>query len=207
MSFGYIGDTSTSINQSKKNQGIIDLQENYDLEKDGNLGGALELIDQADVSGQSEFIFTNIKEAKYDTHLLTFHDYTPSVNSTQIGIQFYENGVLEDQAVYQFVYYYLDTSMAVSTDTGSNWMRLCYSSSNATGDTGAGHTFFYGLGDANTFSYGTGQHMQNPNNTSYRTVFGSHCLPQASVVNKIRIFPTAGNFDIKLRLYGMKEAV
>ena len=33
MSFGYLGDTSTKIKQVKKNEGIISIAENYELEK------------------------------------------------------------------------------------------------------------------------------------------------------------------------------
>ena len=35
MSFGYIGDTSTSVNQKVKNKGILSIQENFDLERQG----------------------------------------------------------------------------------------------------------------------------------------------------------------------------
>ena len=44
MSFGYIGDTSTSVKQQVKNKGILSTQESFDLERQGFLGGSLELI-------------------------------------------------------------------------------------------------------------------------------------------------------------------
>ena len=53
MSFGYIGDTSTSVKQQVKNKGILTTQESFDLERQGFLGGSLELIEEQTVSGVS----------------------------------------------------------------------------------------------------------------------------------------------------------
>ena len=44
MSFGYIGDTSTSVKQQVKNKGILTTQESFDLERQGFLGGSLKHI-------------------------------------------------------------------------------------------------------------------------------------------------------------------
>ena len=61
MSFGYIGDL-TKINQIKKNQGVIDLDESFDLQSSGHLGGSLELIEtQTVTSDTAQVDFTNIK--------------------------------------------------------------------------------------------------------------------------------------------------
>ena len=44
MSFGYIGDTPTKVNQKVKNTGILSISEAFALERQGFLGGSLELI-------------------------------------------------------------------------------------------------------------------------------------------------------------------
>ena len=38
MSFGYIGDTPTKVNQKVKNTGILSISEAFDLERQGFLG-------------------------------------------------------------------------------------------------------------------------------------------------------------------------
>ena len=73
MSFGYIGDTSTSVKQKVKNKGILTTQESFDLERQGFLGGSLELIESQTVTGSAGLEFTNIKEDVYDVHLIKFH--------------------------------------------------------------------------------------------------------------------------------------
>tara|TARA_R100000773_G_C4132132_1_gene62519 strand:- start:13 stop:234 length:222 start_codon:yes stop_codon:yes gene_type:complete len=71
MSFGYIGDISTKIKQQVKNEGILSVTELLELEKDGFLGGSLELIEQQNYSSTVTAIdFTSIKGNIYDVHLL-----------------------------------------------------------------------------------------------------------------------------------------
>ena len=60
MSFVYLGDISTKIKQQVKNQGVISIAEAYELEKAGQLGGSLELIEAKTISGVSSAIFTSI---------------------------------------------------------------------------------------------------------------------------------------------------
>ena len=72
MSFGYIGDTSTSVKQQVKNKGILTTQESFDLERQGFLGGSLELIEEQTFSTSVANIdFTSIQENKYDVHFMS----------------------------------------------------------------------------------------------------------------------------------------
>ena len=66
MSFGYIGDTSTSVKQQVKNKGILTTQESFDLERQGFLGGTLELIQSQTFSSTQTIDFSSIQGAKYD---------------------------------------------------------------------------------------------------------------------------------------------
>ena len=71
MSFGYIGDTPTKVNQKVKNTGILSISEAFDLERQGFLGGSLELINTVSFSSVTSTIdFTNIQENIYDVHLV-----------------------------------------------------------------------------------------------------------------------------------------
>ena len=45
MPYGYVGDISDKIKQSKKNNGVLTVNEIADLQTDGSWGGSLELID------------------------------------------------------------------------------------------------------------------------------------------------------------------
>ena len=44
MPYGYVGDISTKIKQSKKNNGVLTVNEIAALETDGSWGGSLEHI-------------------------------------------------------------------------------------------------------------------------------------------------------------------
>jgi len=70
MSFGYIGDISTKIKQQVKNTGILSISEAFDLERQGFLGGSIELIQSQTVSGVASVQFTSIKGSEYDNHLM-----------------------------------------------------------------------------------------------------------------------------------------
>ena len=73
MSYGYIGDTSTSINQQVKNAGVLSVSDVLDLKGKGHLGGSLELIEEQTFSAVSSVAFTNIKEDAYDVHVIQVH--------------------------------------------------------------------------------------------------------------------------------------
>ena len=96
MSFGYIGDTSTSVKQQVKNKGILTTQESFELEQQGFLGGSLELIDTISYSsGVSTVSATNLQEDNYDVHLVTFQNFQvnlPGSGSSQANFQLAENG-------------------------------------------------------------------------------------------------------------------
>ena len=71
MSFGYIGDTSTSVKQQVKNKGILTTQESFDLERQGFLGGSLELIQEENYSTNVASVdFLSIKENIHYLYLL-----------------------------------------------------------------------------------------------------------------------------------------
>ena len=93
MSFGYIGDTSTSVKQQVKNKGILTTQESFDLERQGFLGGSLELIEEQNYSSTVTAIdFTSIKGNIYDVHLLQVQNLkSVSSNNAPVGIQFFES--------------------------------------------------------------------------------------------------------------------
>ena len=71
MSYGYIGDTSSSIKQQKKNAGVLSVSDVLDLESKGQLGGSLELLTSQTVTSMTSAIdFTEVFTDRYDVYYL-----------------------------------------------------------------------------------------------------------------------------------------
>jgi len=213
MSFGYIGDTSTSVKQQVKNKGILTTQESFDLERQGFLGGSLELISEQTTSGSQNYNFTSIKENKYDVHLLIIDGYTSPNGSQDFGFRLYESGVLETASVYQYAIQrmgvngtFLEQKSTGDTfiwcdNTGSeNWQQYLYA-------------YFYNLGNSSKYSFCSYQRTTRRNTTggSYNDAgnylsFGGGVLPQTSTVDGIQIYNSATtSTGGTAKLYGVKQ--
>ena len=215
MSFGYIGDTSTSVKQQVKNKGILTTQESFDLERQGFLGGSLELIASSTFSSTVSVIdFTSIKEDVYDVHFLQAQNFKSATSNNQIvGIQLFESGVIETGNVYQYALQRVSTNATSENKShGDNIMQVC---TTATGG-GVGkpenfYCYFYSLGDSSKYSYQTSQAFGTDAfagaGTVTNTQFGGGVLPQTSTVDGIRVTTDTAvdllDFDIKL--YGVKQ--
>ena len=66
MPFGYTGQNQP--NQKVKNEGVLSSFDVSLLEKQGQAGGSLELIEEQTISTDTTIDFTSIKENKYDVH-------------------------------------------------------------------------------------------------------------------------------------------
>ena len=207
MSFGYLGDTSTKIKQKVKNQGIISISEAYELEKAGQLGGSLELIEEKSISGVSSAIFTSIKEAKYDVHLLTIDNFLPVTDTTDIEVRFFESGVEETASVYQYAFEYMTAngSRQEVQSTGATHLRATFNTGNSTNEKSVSYSYFYNLGNSAKYSFQTMQTKGLTNNTDFITAFGGGSLPQTSTVDQIKLYNSGGNFSCTAKLYGVKE--
>jgi len=209
----YIG---TQPNDVKKNIGLYSPSEILQLTKEGSWGGSLEFIAEETFSSTVSAIdFTSIKENKYDVHFLTVKNFKSATsNNATVGIQLYESGTLETSTVYQYALQRFSTQPANQEDksTSSNIMKTC---TTATGG-GVGKPFnfycyLYNLGNSSKYSFQTSQGFGTDAfagaGTVMNTHFGGATLPQASLVDGIRV--TTGtavdlaSFDIKL--YGIKE--
>ena len=207
MSFGYLGDTSTKIKQQVKNQGVISISENYELEKAGHLGGSLELIEEKSISGVSSAIFTSIKEAKYDVHLLTINNFQPVTDTTDIEVRFFESGVEETASVYQYAFEFMTAngSRQEVQSTSSTHLRATFNTGNSTNEKSVSYNYFYNLGNSAKYSFHTMQTKGLTNNTDFVTAFGGGSLPQTSTVDQIKLYNSGGNFSCTAKLYGVKE--
>jgi hypothetical protein len=199
----YLG---TQPNDVKKNTGLYTPSEILQLTKDGSWGGSLELIEeQTYSSGVNNIDFLNIKETKYDVHLLQIHNLETPVESGQHLIRFYESGVLESASVYQFA--------SQAGDIAGNFNEL-----KSTGDTGiqitstgsginqGAYIYLYNLGNSSKYSFAS-FHLTNVRSGNDEFQFGGGVLPQASTVNGIRYTYTGSSTisDFTIKLYGVKQ--
>ena len=204
MPFGYLG---TTPNQKIKNSGVFSVAEALQLQKDGELGGSLQLIEEKSISGVSSVIFTDIKEAKYDVHFLQIIDYQPVSDGTDIRIRFYESGVEESASVYQYAFEYMVStgSRQEVQSTGESYLRATFNTGNATNEKGNSYNYFYNLGNSSKYSFQTMQTVLIQDNGNFNTAFGGGVLPQASAVDQIKLYNSGGNFSCTAKLYGVKQ--
>ena len=100
----------------------------------------------------------------------------------------------------------MDTGTADSLTTSYSRIRAVYSTGNAAGESGSGHSWFYELGGSSTQSYQSMMHGQIHNTGGFRVVFGGGYMPQFSNVDGIRLYPISGTIDaLDASLYGLKQ--
>jgi hypothetical protein len=217
MPFGYIGQNQTK--QQVKNSGVLSSFDISLLEKQSQASGSLEFIAEQTADGTSATIdFTNIKEDVYNIHFLTYTNVGGTgADYDSMYMRLFEGGVLESANVYQYGNQRIrangGTNEYRSTSSTSIFMHYGGVSNHANQKINA-YAYFYNLGDVNKFSFVTnhGSCITSASEASiFSMVFGGTVLPQASVVDGIRIFnnqPTgASNISdgSNFKLYGIKE--
>tara|TARA_Y100001937_G_scaffold10375_1_gene12708 strand:- start:522 stop:1079 length:558 start_codon:yes stop_codon:yes gene_type:complete len=170
--------------------------------------GKLELIETQTVSSASALEFTNIKEDIYNVHFMTCNNLQVQTDADDIFLRFYENGVLESASVYQEAIQEgkADGSFGEGGSTGRSSIRVVFGLGTAGNELGHSYMYFYNLGDSAKFSFTTTQWVQLQTSSVFDMAFGSSVLPQASTVNKIRIFAETNTFSGTISLYGIKES-
>ena len=208
MSFGYLGDTSTKIKQQVKNQGVISISENYELDKAGHLGGSLELIQSQTVSGVSQVDFTNIKEGEYKTHFLVV-SATPSAD-TQNYIRFSNDGgssFVSASGSYQYAFRINDegnTGGNTSSDS-STQLYLNYGGGTGSNEEHSAYYYFHSLGDSTLFSLVTSKAVNAGSTGTTHSFMSAGVYKTKEVVNGIRLYFQNGNTTGTYSLYGVKE--
>ena len=203
----YLG---TQPNDVKKNTGLYTPSEILQLEKDGHWGGSLELIQEQTTSGAVSFVdFIDIKENVYDVHYLAFNNVHQDTDNKKLQVQLYESGVLETASVYQIANQFgrADGSFVEVKSTGTTAIRLTGNNGNATNETSNGYFYGYNFGNSSKYSFLTLHTSSSDTTGSSQFDFGGGVLPQASVVDGIRLNMTGGNIDSgsNFKLYGVKQ--
>jgi hypothetical protein len=182
--------------------------------------GKLELIETKVADGTTTVLdFLNIKEDVYNVHFLTYNNVGATGSDyDSVLIRLYENGVLESGSVYQWA------NQRIRANGGTNEYKSTVSStlpvhnngvSNSNYEKINSYVYLYNLGDTNKYSFATWHTVQIPSYSEsqiFSTNFGGGVLPQASVVDGIRLYDTqaTGASFIKsgssFSLYGIAES-
>ena len=201
MSFGYIGDTSTSVKQQVKNKGILTTQESFDLERQGFLGGSLKHISTTSFSSTSAVDITS-GFTGFDVFLAQVQNLTGSTNMN-IGMQFYESGVLETGANYHEARQFIQVDSGNGEERSETSSRCVFNSFQST-DNCSLYIYFYKFTDSSRFSYFTFKNA--PSFTAdYEYKFGGGMLAQTSIVDGVRFSNNTGTMSGSIELYGLKS--
>ena len=202
MSYGYLGDTSTSIKQQVKNAGVLSMSDVVDLKSKGHLGGSLELISTTTFSSVSEVDITS-GFTGYDVFFVQVSKIVGSTAPQNFRFRFFESGVLETASVYKYAMQYVqaDGGNGEEKSTASGTCRAFSFNSN---DYASAYFYFYNFTDSSKYSFYTFQNAPSYDG-DYEMKFGGGVLPQASTVDGVRFFPSTGTFSGEIKLYGVKQ--
>jgi len=191
--------------------GVNDIVDLLNAEQWSGEFGSLELIEtQSITSSTANMIFSNIKEDEYNVHFLTYSNYGCPVDNRRLVMRFFENGVEESGSVYQFGGSNNRTDGSFEAkSTSSSTLHL-----GVNGDTDAnvhdnGYIYIYNAGDSSKYTFTTMHTTGMFQTTSkFGSIFLSGVLPQASVVDQIKLMSSteSDNIDsLTASLYGIKE--
>ena len=208
--YGYIGkDGPTQALLS--NSGVFSVNEHKDLLDQDKilLPGQLELIQTQTISGATARVnFTAIGD--YDVHFMTATDMRTENDNKRIGVQFYENGVIEDGSVYDVTSQFGNAASSFIEVQGANYGSLRWGDNfgSGTNERMNGTAYFYNLRDSSKYSYITHHAVTQSNSNVSCFEYGSGVLKQASYVDGISI-EIDGSYNLlggTLSLYGIRYA-
>jgi hypothetical protein len=120
-----------------------------------------------------------------------------------IGMQFYESGVLETAGVYQYAQQYIQTDGGNGEENSTTASRLFMNSFQSTDSFGM-YIYFYNFTDSSKYSFYTFQ--SSPSYVAdFETKFGGGVLPQTSVVDGVSFTTNTGTMSGTIKLYGVKQ--
>ena len=202
--FGQVG-TSTNISD-QDSSGVFQLQEllhgqenryaegrkgRFLILNTGNVGAV------SDVTIQRGFEQSDIIE-------IEFIDMAPTVDNQDVQVQFYEAGVLETASVYDRATNRMDSSNTNTFSISSSASSILIASGvgNATYESMSGLLTIFG----HLSSTGATQYMYKSTSINasgnVESVFGGGELPQASVVDGVKIFYSSGLDTGQVKMFG-----
>ena len=200
----------TQPNDVKKNTGLYTPSEILQLEKDGNWGGSLELIEEQNITSTVEFInFTDLKESVYDVHLLEVRNVHIVSGSPKIYLRFStDSGTSYIATGYQYAQQRVQSNASYQEDksTSATVIQLCNSVGGTPNGVANFYCYLYNLGNSAKYSFVT-SHSTYQISGVFASAFGGGVLPQANTVNAFRLQSNLANIfeSAEIKLYGVKQ--
>ena len=206
MPFGYLG---TTPNQQLKNSGVFSVEEALQVQKDGEWGGSLELINTVSFSSVTSTIdITNIQENKYDVHLVQL-----TVINNGSGGSFYvrtsqDNGSSFDDTTGDYQHatqrMWSDGNFYESYSNNASAMEIYGQSGNGDQPTNR-YIYIYNAGNSSKYTFITAQSSNW--DAKLKATMGGGVRDNAHTVNAIRFFTNVGGgFEsCTAKLFGVKQ--
>ena len=206
MSFGYIGDTSTSIKQQVKNTGVLSMSDVLDLKSKGHLGGSLEHINTETVSSSVDSInLINLADTPYDVYLVHFIDIVASSTQQMYFRVSNDNGSSYEagSSAYEYCGFRYHSSSAANDprSTGDNAIATDLYT-DATGSFNA-YVYLYNFLDSSKFS-SLNYHGVSSLSGTMRMGYGGGVYQTAEVTNGFQLL-SSGTTGGTAKLYGLKQ--
>ena len=199
-------------NNLKQNIGLYTPSEILQLEKDGQWGGSLELIEEQNVSGTPTTInFTTLQEHIYDVHLMVYSNMHGQSGTPQdMGVRVSNDGGSSFEASnYDFANLDGRTNGTFSEvfDEDSNRFMIAPDLDNETNASLNGYIYFYNLGNSSKFSSVTDMNFIYQSAVGGRFRYGGSVYKVAETINALALITSVGGgFSAgNVKLFGMKE--
>ena len=209
--YGYVG-VDIPEQSFGSNKGIFNPAEINELVADNKWTqyGQLELIETITLTTDTaSVIFDEIQQDVYNVHFITYNNAPCDSSGNRLKMRFFENGVEETGNVYKYGLQLAGADVfSEAKSTGINNIHLGTNTETGSGGNDNGYIYIYNAGDSTKYTFST-QHTSGLyfNGEHFRSYFGSGVLPQASVVDQIRIFASNGNIETgaSFSLYGIRS--
>jgi len=212
MAYGYLGQNTP--NQTVNNSGVFSITDSANLQSQGKLGGSLELIEEQTVTGSGAVYidFTDIKENKYDTHLVTWNNAQPLSDSKVLTMRFSDDGGSTfETSNYDFAFQNINAtgSFNFNYSTGGTFMYCSTSVGTGTSETANGYAYLYNLGNSSKYSYNTWHSSDLQAAPVLQSFFGSQVYHIASTINGLRLGTSDGSshWTGNFKVFGVKQWV
>ena len=202
MPYGYVGDISDKIKQSKKNNGVLSINEVAYLQADGHWGGSMDLIEEKDCSGETTLNYNDIKGDKYDVHFMQFIGVESGSNMyTEIRVS-NDGGSSWENSNYERSVQYGSTSGTYGINANTAADRFSILGYTSEGSSISHYVYLYNLNDSSKSTYIT--HRAPPTNTWM--YLGGGVYTVAEKIDALQVLNSAGASMTKgkVRLYGVK---
>ena len=212
MPYGYVGDISTKIKQSKKNNGVLTLNEVAALETEANWGGSLELITSLSSDNSSQTLdFTDCLVGNYDVYLIQWKNFVPANDENMLYFRL-KNASGEISSGYERANFYNTSAggSGESKSTSTSYLRIMGGGGSSTGENANGHIYIYGADTSERTAVSYSSTFFDQNGT-YTTIMGGGLYDTAEVstgvmFRSISSGGTLGNINtLDVSIHGVKK--